>query len=162
MGQVENQPIAIEQGLFEWLAGYPDSLPDWMSIKELQEAGYNIKPDYKPFVREEELHDRQESAEQFYMRSFYLAQSVIRSTADRGGNILLVGHAATLDVCTRQLCGGAPRTSQAMTRLIQKIPYCSVVCVQNVGDNKWELKDIPFPPVTHSENMRFDWKMLLA
>jgi ubiquitin-associated SH3 domain-containing protein len=84
LGQVENQPIAIEPGLFEWLAGYPDSLPDWMSIKELQEAGYNIKPDYKPFIREEELHDRQESAEQFYMRSFYLAQSVIRSTADRG------------------------------------------------------------------------------
>jgi len=84
LGQAENQPIAIEPGLFEWLAGYPDSLPDWMSIKELQEAGYNIKPNYKPFVREEELHDRQESAEQFYMRSFYLAQSVIRSTTDRG------------------------------------------------------------------------------
>jgi ubiquitin-associated SH3 domain-containing protein len=84
LGQVESQPIAIEPGLFEWLAWYPDSLPDWMSLQELQEAGYNVKPEYKPFVRAEELHDRRESTEQFYMRSFYLAQSVIKSTADKG------------------------------------------------------------------------------
>ncbi|KAJ9582091.1 hypothetical protein L9F63_003547, partial [Diploptera punctata] len=162
LGEVESQPIAIEPGLFEWLAWYPDSLPDWMSVEELEEAGYNVKQDYKSFVRTEELHDIRESTEQFYMRSFYLAQSVIKSTADRGGNILLVGHAATLDVCSRQLCGGAPRNSQEMTRLIQKIPYCSMTCVQDVGDNKWELRDLPFPPVTHSNNMRFDWKVLLT
>jgi ubiquitin-associated SH3 domain-containing protein len=46
LGQVESQPIAVEPGLFEWLAWYPDSLPDWMSLQELQEAGYNIKPEY--------------------------------------------------------------------------------------------------------------------
>lgn len=89
LGQADSQPIAIEPGLFEWLAWYPDSLPDWMSTKELQETGYNIKPEYKPFVRAEELLDRRESTEQFYMRSFYLAQSVIKSTADRGEIIQL-------------------------------------------------------------------------
>jgi hypothetical protein len=89
LGQVESQPIAIEPGLFEWLAWYQDSLPDWMSLQELQEAGYNIKSEYRPFVRVEELHDQRESTEQFYMRSFYLAQSVIKSTADRGENFQL-------------------------------------------------------------------------
>ncbi|GLH01862.1 Protein UBASH3A homolog [Gryllus bimaculatus] len=158
----KTQAIAIEPALFEWLAWYPDSLPDWMTTEELQTAGYNILSDYKPFVRPEELHDRRESTEQFYMRSFYLAQSVIKSTADIGGNILLVGHAATLDVCSRQLTGSAPRTSQEMTRLIQKIPYCSMVMVSESADHSWELKELPFPPVTHTNNMRFDWKVLLT
>ncbi|XP_066993675.2 ecdysteroid-phosphate phosphatase [Anabrus simplex] len=162
LGQTSEQSIAIEPGLFEWLAWYPDSLPDWMTIEDFQAAGYNVRTNYKPFVRLEELHDRRESAEQYYMRSFYLAQSVIKSTAEIGGNILLVGHSATLDVCSRQLTGHAPRTSQEMTRLIQRIPYCSMVVIQETSEHKWELKELPFPPVTHSNNMRFDWKVLLT
>nr|CAD7446413.1 unnamed protein product [Timema bartmani] len=163
LGQVEELAMAIEPGLFEWLAWYPDSIPDWMSGKELLAAGHNVREDYKPFVRVEELTDCRESAEQFYMRSFYLVQSVVKCTADVGGNILLVGHAATLDVCSRQLVGGVPRTSQEMTRLIQKIPYCSLVSIREAPEEGgWELSDLPFPPVTHSNNMRFDWKVLLT
>nr|CAD7428466.1 unnamed protein product [Timema monikensis] len=163
LGQVEELAIAIEPGLFEWLAWYPDSLPEWMSGKELLAAGHNVREDYKPFVRIEELTDCRESADQFYMRSFYLVQSVVKCTADVGGNILLVGHAATLDVCSRQLVGGVPRTSQEMTRLIQKIPYCSLVSIKEaLEEGGWELSDLPFPPVTHSNNMRFDWKVLLT
>nr|CAD7196973.1 unnamed protein product [Timema douglasi] len=163
LGQVEELAIAIEPGLFEWLAWYPDSLPEWMSGKELLAAGHNVREDYKPFVRLEELTDCRESADQFYMRSFYLVQSVVKCTADVGGNILLVGHAATLDVCSRQLVGGVPRTSQEMTRLIQKIPYCSLVSIKEAPEEGgWELSDLPFPPVTHSNNMRFDWKVLLT
>ncbi|XP_049811513.1 protein UBASH3A homolog isoform X1 [Schistocerca nitens] len=162
LGQEDKLPIAIEPGLFEWLAWYPDSLPDWMTIEELQAAGFNICTNYKPLIRVEELHDRQESVEQFYMRSFYVAQSIVKSTADVGGNVLLVGHAATLDVCSRQLTGCAPRNRADMTRLIQKIPYCSTATVREVSSGKWELDEPPIPPVTHSNNMRFDWKALLS
>nr|CAD7260087.1 unnamed protein product [Timema shepardi] len=163
LGQVEELAIAIEPGLFEWLAWYPDSLPEWMSGKELLAAGHNVREDYKPFVRLEELTDCRESADQFYMRSFYLVQSVVKCTADVGGNILLVGHAATLDVCSRQLVGGVPRTSQEMTRLIQKIPYCSLVSIKEAAEEGgWELSDLPFPPVTHSNNMRLDMKLYCA
>ncbi|XP_047105086.1 LOW QUALITY PROTEIN: protein UBASH3A homolog [Schistocerca piceifrons] len=162
LGQEDKLPIAIEPGLFEWLAWYPDSLPDWMTIEELQAAGFNICANYKPLIRVEELHDRQESVEQFYMRSFYVAQSIVKSTADVGGNVLLVGHAATLDVCSRQLTGCAPRNRADMTRLIQKIPYCSTATVREVSSGKWELDEPPIPPVTHSNNMRFDWKALLS
>ncbi|XP_063222605.1 ecdysteroid-phosphate phosphatase isoform X2 [Bacillus rossius redtenbacheri] len=162
LGQLEGVPIAIEPGLFEWLAWYPDSLPDWMTLDELQRAGYNVLADYEPLVRAEELLDRRESSEQFYARSYYVAQGVVKSSNDVGGNVLLVGHAATLEVCTRQLVGSAPRSGQDMTRLIQRIPYCSLAAVRETPDHKWELREPPFPPVTHSNNTRFDWKVLLA
>ena len=37
----------MEPGLFEWLAWYQDAMPDFMSDKELAEAGYNIELSYK-------------------------------------------------------------------------------------------------------------------
>jgi ubiquitin-associated and SH3 domain-containing protein len=73
---------------------------------------------------------------------------------------LLVGHAATLDTCSRQLVGGSPLTSQEMRGIIQKVPYCSTVQVELGEDNQWRLKDPPFPPVTHSSNIRFDWRVM--
>jgi ubiquitin-associated SH3 domain-containing protein len=84
LGLQKTAPICIEPGLFEWLGWYPDALPDWLNADELKEAGFNININHKPFVRVEELQDRRESCEQFYMRSYYLAQSVIKSNMDTG------------------------------------------------------------------------------
>ncbi|XP_044727995.1 protein UBASH3A homolog isoform X2 [Chrysoperla carnea] len=168
----KDMKIAIEPGLFEWLAWYSDMLPDWMTIDELNAAGYNIRDDYVPFITNEELIDSRESCEQFYFRSSFVTQKAIDTTAHLGGNILIVGHASTLDVCSRQLLGHAPRTSQEMTRFIQKIPYCSLAVMQEIiNENtnsddenkiKWQLVEPPCPPTTHSNNQRFDWKVLLS
>ncbi|XP_059474408.1 ecdysteroid-phosphate phosphatase [Neocloeon triangulifer] len=152
--------INVEPGLFEWLGWYPETMPEWLTYKELTEAGFRINPNYKPIVSFEELSENRESCEQFYIRSFYLTQNVIKNTADMGGNVLLVGHAATLDTCTRQILGGSPLTSQEMRGLIQKIPYCSTALLEQEDDNQWRLKDTPFPPVTHSSNIRFDWRIM--
>lgn len=77
-------PINIEPGLFEWLGWYPENLPDWLTNKEIQEAGFRINPDYKRIVSMEELQGSRESCEEYYLRSFYLTQSVIKETADKG------------------------------------------------------------------------------
>lgn len=161
LGVQENTPINIEPGLFEWLVWYPDSLPDWMTVEELIQAGYNIKQDYTPVVAVSELEDARENCEQFYLRSSLVVQNVLGNTAETGGNILLVGHAASLDVCSRELVGEKPRTPQELARLIQKVPYCSLVVV-NENNEKWELQEPPCPPMTHSNNNRFDWKILLS
>ncbi|KAL1460797.1 hypothetical protein WDU94_012743 [Cyamophila willieti] len=153
--------INIEPGLFEWLAWYPDTLPDWMSIEEFRTAGFNVNPDYKPLLSLEELAElRSETCEQFYIRNQQLTETIISNTGV--GNMLLVGHAATLDTCSRQLLGAPPRTSQDMTKLLKNIPYCSLCTLELDVNDRWNLIDTPAPPLTHSNNHRFDWKVLLT
>lgn len=150
--------IKIEPGLFEWLVWYPDGLPDWMTPKELTSAGYNIDLDYQPFVTEAEMRDSRETCEQFYLRNTFVTRGALN--ANPIGNVLLVGHAATLEVCSRELIGKKPRSVNEMTKIIQKVPYCSVLQLVQEGD-QWEIAELPFPPITHTTNQRFDYKILL-
>lgn len=149
--------ICIEPGLFEWLVWYPDALPNFLTAEELAEGGFNLDNSYKPFISLGDLSETKESCEQFYFRSNFVSQSCLERHKE--GNVLLVGHACTVDVCSRELVGEKPRTSAEMTKLIQKVPYCSLAVVAENG-GKWELEEPPCPPVTHSNNPRFDWKQL--
>lgn len=77
-------PIALEPGLFEWLAWYQDSLPQFMTPEEMEEAGFFLKKDHQFMISFDELSDRRESAEQYYGRSHYLVQCALRSTEHLG------------------------------------------------------------------------------
>ncbi|KAK4299603.1 hypothetical protein Pmani_028134 [Petrolisthes manimaculis] len=160
LGIAEHMPLNMEPGLFEWLAWYHEGMPTWMTADELTTAGYNINHRYDPLIRTDELLDTRESCEQYYARNAYVTQSIINNTQAQGGSVLLVGHAATLDTCTRQLVGGAPRSAQEMTTLIKKIPYCSFAFAGQDTTGSWSLQEPPFPPVTHSGNMRYDWRSM--
>ncbi|XP_075223644.1 ecdysteroid phosphate phosphatase isoform X2 [Lycorma delicatula] len=166
LGLNKELSMNVEPGLFEWLAWYPDSMPDWLTTSEMIQTGFNITKDYSPIVPLDELKDNQESIEQFYSRSFSVTQNILNNTfssGDNGGNVLMVGHAATLDVCSRQLVGQEPRSSQDMFALLKKIPYCSLALIeQDVSNEKWQLKDLPVPPITHTNNQRFDWRVLFS
>ena len=37
------------------MARYQDEMPSWMSSAELLAAGYNVEPQYKPYISSEEL-----------------------------------------------------------------------------------------------------------
>ncbi|KAK4297364.1 hypothetical protein Pmani_030215, partial [Petrolisthes manimaculis] len=157
LGIAEQMPLNIEPGLFEWLAWYDEGMPTWMTADELTTAGYNINHRYDPLIRKEQLLDTRESCEQFYTRNADVTQSIINNTQAQGGSVLLVGHSPSLDTCTRQLVGGAPRSAQEMTTLIEKIPYCSFAFAGQDDTGSWSLQEPPFPPVTHTDNMRYDW-----
>lgn len=166
----DKMEINIEPGFFEWLAWYPDSLPNWLSTSELKEAKYKVNQSYRPFVTENHLKDcLKETAEEFYTRNSNVLNEIIQTTT---GNVLIVAHAATLDTCTRQLVGEPPRSSYELGKIIHKIPYCSLVNIEEsesytgetTEDNKshWTLIEPICPSVTHNKNIRFDWNVLLT
>ncbi|EFX80352.1 hypothetical protein DAPPUDRAFT_318481 [Daphnia pulex] len=153
-------PISLEPGLFEWLAWYQDSMPQFLTPSEMLDAGFRLREQHQYFIDFSELCDRRESAEQYYMRSHYVTQCALRCTEHIGGDVLLIGHASTLDACSRQLVGGLPRSAQELSRIVHRIPYCSLAAVQQ-QQPRWKLIEPPVPPMTYSANLRFDWQTLL-
>ncbi|XP_032294879.1 ecdysteroid-phosphate phosphatase isoform X2 [Drosophila virilis] len=152
-----NHKIKLEPGLFEWMAWYPNGVPDWLSISELIDSKYDIDLNYEPVQQAAELTAQlKESTEQFYMRNHKVLLQLLERTT---GNILIVAHATTLDTCSRQLTGGAARSTSELRQVIHKIPYCSLVTVEQM-DGIWKLVEPDCLPVTHSKNPRFEWNVL--
>ena len=51
--------------------------------------------------------------------------NLLQATEEAGGNVLLVGHAATLDTCSRQLVGREPRQVNELMSIVRKVrPSC--------------------------------------
>ncbi|KAF5290610.1 hypothetical protein FQA39_LY14676 [Lamprigera yunnana] len=158
LGKENSLKIKLEPGLFEWLVWYPESLPNWLTPEELIAAGYNIDKDYEPVVSQNELTETHESCEEFYLRSAFVSRQV-KSTMT-SGNILFVAHACSLDVCSHDLLGVPHRASNEMTKLVSRVPYCGLITLAR-GEEKWKVIESPCPPITHTNNQRFDWKVFM-
>uniref|UniRef100_A0A1L8E1Z2 Ecdysteroid-phosphate phosphatase n=1 Tax=Nyssomyia neivai TaxID=330878 RepID=A0A1L8E1Z2_9DIPT len=161
MNLKDTMPINLEPGFFEWLAWHAhsgESVVEWCSRQELTDAGYNIVMDYQACIPVDKLSSHfTESLEQFYDRNNTIMREIIKKTT---GDILVVGHAITLDACTRDLCAKPPRQSSELNKLMQKVTYCSLVAAEQVGETEWRIGEPPCYPVTHTNNQRFDWKIL--
>nr|XP_050854220.1 protein UBASH3A homolog [Vespula vulgaris] len=149
-------PMKIEPGLIEWLAWYPNGIPVWMTSEELINAGFNVDKNYSQIIQAKDL-PLKENAAQYYERSYELIKQIIESTV---GNILIVAHAASLAACTKQLTGGQIPPAAEVTKLVQRVPYLACLTARE-GLNGWQLHPPPFPPITHTSNSRFDWKVLM-
>lgn len=57
-----------------------------MSPMELEEAGFRLRRDHQPVIDFSELRDRKESSEQYYARSLYVTQCILRLTAHIGAS----------------------------------------------------------------------------
>ena len=73
---------------------------------------------------------------EFYKCMHNITRLLLKNIGPNSGNVMIVGHAATLEACTHQLCGGQPCSAQDLTKLIQKIPYCGVCVCQISGTKK--------------------------
>jgi ubiquitin-associated and SH3 domain-containing protein len=82
------QPINIEPGLFEWLAWYTDSLPNFMAADELCAHKYNVNAAYEPIFTVADLDGvKHENLEQFYQRNSKAAIDIINGTSEYSSKI---------------------------------------------------------------------------
>ena len=154
--------IKVENGLFEWLSWCKGGFPNFMTPTDLAKCGMNVDITYMSQVALQDLKPNETHTE-FYKRMFNITRLILRTVGAGSGNIMFVGHAATLEACTRQLIGAQPRSAQDLTKIVQKIPYCGLtVCQESeFGKNStWDFIDPPIPPLTHAPNIRFDWRCL--
>lgn len=157
------------------------------------ELGYPVDKSYKPMLPAGKLNSAETLAE-YYERSFEFARRTLderhanlgaarrRAAGGRAwraaesGTVLFVAHGASLDTCTRQLCGQAPRSQTAFYEVLHSTPYlgacgargaarrrvvaacCAAVC--RPAGRRWQLCDPPILPFKHQANTAFDWRVL--
>lgn len=148
--------IKIEPALFEWMAWCRNTFPKFMTLDDLIAYGMNVDDSYTPFypVSQFNLHEK---TDEYYYRSHSFAQYATRNFS---GNILLVGHSASLDVCTRQLTGNPIRKTDDLIRVVQKVPFCGLCVAEEQKDKMWKLVQAPIPSLAHGQNQAFDWRVL--
>lgn len=79
-----------------------------------------------------------------------------------GGNVLMLGHAGSVEVCIRQLIGKTPRSTQDFREICPKVPYCGLImCQEDAKTKKWSVQDSPILPFTHGQNKKCNVKELL-
>ncbi|WKY03370.1 hypothetical protein Q1695_004815 [Nippostrongylus brasiliensis] len=146
--------VNIEPGLIDFLQWYRNTLPSFMRPDELKENGYPVNMAYEPITRLSSLPET-ESLEEYYDRSFCVMKGIVQRHSR--GTILIVAHAESLETCTRQLCGGEPRSFEQFWYLIHHTPY--VGCLHIVEKRSaWQFAEPPIPPLTHAGNATYFWR----
>ncbi|XP_071841593.1 ubiquitin-associated and SH3 domain-containing protein B-like isoform X3 [Apostichopus japonicus] len=151
--------IRIEPCIFEWLAWCKGILPKWLPVAELAVFGLKVDTSYEEFLKTGRL-DLKEGSEAYFKRCNLLAKHIFQKYPD-DGDILIVGHASSLDGISRPLQGLSSRPTKEFCKLVQSVPYCGCVTLQEYKEfGIWDLVQPPFPTLTHSPNSRFDWRSL--
>ncbi|KAI1278489.1 Protein UBASH3A -like protein [Halotydeus destructor] len=165
MGQ-GSLPIKVEPGLFEWMHWYPvGERPTWFTPEEKSNLGFNIDLDYKPVIKREELITKyaSEDINKYYERSHSVVKDILSKTS---GNVLFIGHAATPEVCTRQLVGKQPRDHDDFRTVLHYVPFCGIGAAQEVEANsdspRWTIVKPPVLPLHHRHNNGFNWHVIAS
>lgn len=152
-------PINIEPALFEFLRWYQDELPDFLTTDQLRQFGFHINTSYKPYVPIAAFKNlTDETLSEFYQRNSLVVENALQAEPN-DGNLLIVGHATTLDTCSRLVMRKPMRSTSDISRVMHKVPYCSLITMEEVEQDKWVLIEPPILPLMHTNNGRFDWNV---
>jgi ubiquitin-associated and SH3 domain-containing protein len=128
----------------------------------LKKAGYNIDFSYYPAVPYEYIKSN-ENEESYYSRSHFMTMQILSRHLTSGENIMFVGHAPTIEGCTRQLTGGKPRSTEDFIRINRKVPFLSIAqCEKDIESGRWSLVQPMIPPMRHSQLEEFNFNDLGA
>ena len=71
--------------------------------------------------------------------------------------MLIMGHAGSLEVCTRSLLGKPHRSSAEFREICPQVPYCGLLmCQEDIATKKWTPQLSPILPLTHGQNKKID------
>nr|CAH8845744.1 unnamed protein product [Trichobilharzia regenti] len=157
-------PVRIEPHLFEWYGWYAGNrLPKLMTPNQLKQAGYNVDINYKPLSVFTEK-DFNESIQGYCDRTGLLIKRILNIHKSKDTCILIVGHACSLDTCTRHLVNHTFRhhiSSDEFQHRTSIVPYCGLLLAQE--NRRWNLVEAPIPNAcSYGRNSDYDWKELLG
>lgn len=156
MGLEKIVKIRIEPSIFEFLGWYDKGLPTFLGYEPLIQFGYNIDVNYRPLLPLERLQP-DESYTDYYQRSFNVTKYFTNMHQNEGANILVVGHAGTLEVCTRQISGYPVRPYIEFNATIRKVPYLGICLLEKEAQSHmFEIQQSVIPPISHTANFNFD------
>nr|ALL42055.1 ecdysteroid-phosphate phosphatase [Antheraea pernyi] len=153
--------VKVDPGLFEYKMWHLiKGMAPFMTPLELHKAGYNVDLSYKPYVEIDTVSP--ESLEDFYKRNEKTMHAAVDDTESEGGNIIFVGHAATLDLMAVALQrlreDNTDQKPYQISKHLLRVPYCALGAMKG---KPWEIVAPPCPPSINSSSGRFDWKILL-
>lgn len=67
-----------------------------------------------------------------------------------------MGHAASLEVCTRQITGQQLRSYSEFNATIRKVPYLGSCLLQKTNETGFDILSTNIPPLTHGATFSFD------
>lgn len=152
---VEKQvKMRIDASVFETTSLYKKGMPKFLPKEALIKYGFNIDTTYKPLLTVDRLKPK-EGYVNYYNRSFNMTKYIASLHESEGGNILVVGHAATLEACTRQITGSQIRSLQEFNLVVSKTPFLGL-CLIEKEHKQFRIKHTGIPPLAHLSNVNFD------
>lgn len=157
-------PVAVEIGLYEWLMWNKSAeakLFDWLTVDELKAFGVNVDEEYQAKIRPDEMFVHlEETLVEFHERNGKILDDIVAEA--QGQNILIVGHASTVEMAHQRLTKAPVPSVTEFHDLLAKVTFCSVIGLErdlNKGSH-WRVMDGQRYPLTHNGNQPFDVSVL--